>query len=383
MNRAAKVIANQPSRRLLNHLHTGLEHQAPVPYNFRGATRAFSGQGSRRLAPFQPLAFQRARQLATKTSMSKRPAAQSQRVDAPLTRFATFLVLSVTDNPNSLQTVRSTLGGLNDLIKNTAFRDNGTVFTCTAGIGSNIWDNLMNLPRPAELHPFPEIKGSAHTAISTPGDLFLHIRSDRRDLCFEFERQLLTILGDSVTVRDETSGFRYFDNRDLLGFVDGTANPVSPAISDSVLVTADQDAAAVAGSYVVVQKYVHDLPGWTKLPAEKQEAIMGRTKLENMELDDAESGQKSHKTLATIEDDSGVQHEIVRDNMPFGSPGSAEFGTYFIGYSRRLWVIEKMLERMFIGEPEGLHDRLLDFSRPLTGTTFFAPSASMLDSLGD
>jgi porphyrinogen peroxidase len=130
-----------------------------------------------------------------------------------------------------------------------------------------------------------------------------------------------------------------------------------------------------------VQKYVHDLKAWHALSAEQQEAIIGRTKLDNVELNDAASGQQSHKTLATIEDENGDEHDILRDNMPFGSPGSGEFGTYFIGYSRRLWVIERMLQRMFIGDPPGLHDRLLDFSKPLTGTTFFAPSASLLASL--
>jgi len=220
--------------------------------------------------------------------------------------------------------------------------------------------------------------------VSTPGDLLFHIRSERRDLCFEFEKQLLDLLGDSVKVVDTTVGFRYFDVRDLLGFVDGTANPVGQAVPASTLVTAEDDRNAVGGSYVVIQKYVHNMAAWKKLSTEAQEAIIGRSKLDNVELDDAEDGmQASHKTLATIEDEHGVEHDILRDNMPFGSPGSGEFGTYFIGYSRELWVIERMLQRMFIGNPPGLHDRLLDYSTPLTGCTFFVPSASFLSGLGD
>jgi putative iron-dependent peroxidase len=190
----------------------------------------------------------------------------------------------------------------------------------------------------------------------------------------------MDLLGDSVALVDETVGFRYFDVRDLLGFIDGTANPVGPAVADSVLI-AEEDASAVGGSYIVVQKYIHDIKRWNAMKTEEQEAIIGRTKLNNIELDDAESGQQSHKTLASIEDENGDEYSILRDNMPFGSPGSGEFGTYFIGYSRRLWVIERMLDRMFKGNPPGLHDRLLDFSKPLTGTTFFAPSASLLESL--
>ncbi|KAJ5084084.1 hypothetical protein NUU61_008663 [Penicillium alfredii] len=311
---------------------------------------------------------------------SQRVPIEPQRVDAPLTQSATFLVVSVTSNPDAIQTVRSTLAGLDSLAKNVSIRDLGAQFACTVGIGSDIWDSLTGLPRPAELHSFREVKGAKHTAVSTPGDLLFHIRSERRDLCFEFERQLMDLLGDAVTVVDATVGFRYFDVRDLLGFVDGTANPVGPAVPSSVLV-AEEDASASGGSYIVVQKYTHDLHAWKTLPVEQQEKIIGRTKLENVELDDAESGQRSHKTLNTIEDEAGNEHDILRDNMPFGSPGSAEFGTYFIGYTRRLWVIEKMLERMFVGDPPGLHDRLLDFSKPLTGTTFFAPSASLLASL--
>jgi len=313
--------------------------------------------------------------------MSRRVPIESQRVDAPLTQSATFLVLSVTDHPNAIRTIRSTLAGVDGLAKNVAVRDLNASFACTVGIGSGVWDNITGRPRPAELHPFAPVKGKAHTAVSTPGDLLFHIRSERRDLCFEFERQLMDLLGDSVKVVDETIGFRYFDVRDLLGFVDGTANPVGPAVPESILV-AEEDPSSAGGSYIVIQKYVHNLNAWRSLSTEQQEAIIGRTKLDNVELDDAaDDQQKSHKTLATIEDEKGEEHDILRDNMPFGSPGAGEFGTYFIGYSRRLWVIERMLQRMFIGNPPGLHDRILDFSTPLTGTTFFAPSASLLASL--
>jgi len=313
--------------------------------------------------------------------MSHRVHINSQSVDAPLTKSATFLVLSINEAPHAIDTIRSTLASVSDLAKNVAIRDLNASFSCTVGIGSDAWDRVTGLPRPAELHPFPTITGEVHTAVSTPGDLLFHIRAERRDLSFEFERQLMDRLGEAVRTVDETVGFRYFDDRDLLGFVDGTANPVGPAVKDSVLV-AEEDASAAGGSYVVIQKYLHDLTAWKALRAEQQEAIIGRTKLDNIELDDAaDDSQKAHKTLATVEDEDGNEHDILRDNMPFGSPGSGEFGTYFIGYSRHLWVIEKMMQRMFIGNPPGLHDRLLNYSKPLTGTTFFAPSANLLDSL--
>ena len=308
--------------------------------------------------------------------------AQPQAIDAPLTQCATFLVLNVNEGKDGVNAVRSALAGVSGLVKNVGFRDQSALLACTVGIGSDVWDRLTGLPRPSELHSFQAVQGKTHTAVSTPGDLLFHIRSLRRDINFEFERQLFDALGDSVKVVDETVGFRYFDARDLLGFVDGTANPTQPALTGATIITQDDDRSAVGGSYVVVQKYVHQLNAWRKLSTEQQETIIGRTKLDNMELDDVESDQqKAHKTLATIEDDQGTEHDILRDNMPFGSPGSGEFGTYFIGYSRKLWVIEKMLQRMYLGDPPGLHDRILDYSTPLTGTTFFAPSATVLESL--
>jgi porphyrinogen peroxidase len=234
--------------------------------------------------------------------------------------------------------------------------------------------------RPQQLRSFASIKGAVHAAPSTPGDLLFHIRSERPDLCFEFERILLDSLGSGVTVVDEVSGFRYFDARDLLGFVDGTANPAGFDLPASALV-GDEDADFAGGSYVVIQKYLHDLSAWAQIPTPLQEKIIGRTKIDNIEIDDDNAPRKSHKSLATIVDADGNEYDILRDNMPFGRPGQREFGTYFIGYSRYLWVIEKMLQRMYVGEPPGAYDRLLDFSTPQTGTTFFAPSRATLQTL--
>ncbi|XEU97592.1 hypothetical protein FSHL1_002878 [Fusarium sambucinum] len=316
--------------------------------------------------------------------MSMLNVASCQAVDAVLTRCATFLTFNAKPDASNLAIIRATLGSIGDLTKNVAIRDLRSNLTCTVGIGSDVWDRLTHAKRPKELHALPVMKGRVHSTVSTPADLLFHIRSDRRDLCFELERQVIDGFGSSVQLTDSTVGFRYFDARDLLGFVDGTANPVGPATMRSAIVTSETDEAAAGGSYVVVQNYLHDLVGWKKLKVDEQESIIGRTKVENMELDDAPEGkQAAHKTLTSITDDDGNEMDIVRDNMPFGSPASEEFGTYLIGYSSKLWVIEKMLERMFVGSPPGMHDRILDYSTPVTGSTFFAPSADMLDSLAD
>ena len=208
-----------------------------------------------------------------------------------------------------------------------------------------------------------------------------HIRAKRMDLCFELATQIMARIGDAVAPVDEVHGFRYFDDRDLLGFVDGTENPRGEAVIDAVLIGAE-DPAFAGGSYVIVQKYLHDLDGWNALPTEAQERIIGRTKLSDIELDDAVKPTSAHSALTTIEED-GKEIKILRDNMPFGRVAEGEFGTYFIGYSRSPRTIEQMLENMFVGRPPGNYDRLLDFSRAVTGSLFFVPSATFLEAVQD
>jgi putative iron-dependent peroxidase len=303
----------------------------------------------------------------------------AQSVDAPLSRSAIFLVVTVAGGPAALARICAVIGSLDDIVKTVGFRDLSARLSCIVGIGSDLWDRVHPGSRPRELKPFALITGPVHSAPSTPGDLIFHIRSERADLCFEFERILLGSLGASVAVADEVTGFRYFDVRDLLGFVDGTANPSGPDLARSALI-GDEQPEFAGGSYIVVQKYLHDLDAWGRVPTPLQEAIMGRTKIDNIEIDD-DAPRKSHKSLATIVDATGTELDILRDNMPFGRVGHGEFGTYFIGYSRYLWVIETMLQRMFVGDPPGEFDRLLDFSTPQTGTTFFAPARHLLETL--
>jgi len=188
-------------------------------------------------------------------------------------------------------------------------------------------------------------------------------------------------LGSAVSVADETHGFQYFDNRDLLGFVDGTENPTDQEATDAVCI-GDEDPAFAGGSYVIVQKYLHNIEGWNALSTEAQEHIIGRTKLGNADLDESVKPTSAHNALTVITDANGQEVKIVRANMPFGSFGHGEFGTYFIGYARSPQTIEQMLENMFVGRPPGNYDRLLDFSRAVTGTLFFAPALSLLESIG-
>jgi putative iron-dependent peroxidase len=302
-----------------------------------------------------------------------------QGVVGPLTRAAIFLVLCIRPEENAYTAVRSFCADLAGLVRAVEFRDIEGWLTCVIGFGSDAWDKLFGSQRPAELHPFQEIRSGGRHAVSTPGDILFHIRAKRIDLCFELATQIMESIGDAVTVADEVQGFRYFEDRDVIGFVDGTENPRGDAAREAAVV-GDEDPAFEGGSYVIVQKYLHNMKAWNALPVEAQERIIGRKKLSDIELSDAEKPESAHSALTVIEE-NGKELKILRDNMPFGRPGHGEFGTYFIGYSRTPRITETMLQNMFVGRPPGNYDRLLDFSRPVTGGLFFAPSATFLDNI--
>jgi putative iron-dependent peroxidase len=304
-----------------------------------------------------------------------------QPVLAPLTRAAIFLVVCIKPDRESYATVRSFCGDLAGLIRAVEFRDIDAGLTCVAAFGSDAWDKLFGRPRPAELHPFREIRSGGRHAVSTPGDILFHVRARRMDICFELVTQIMERLGEAVSGVDEVHGFRYFEDRDLIGFVDGTENPRGTVALEAALV-GDEDAPFADGSYVIVQKYLHDMKSWNALSTEAQERIIGRKKLSDIELDDSVKPASAHSALTVIVED-GKEVKILRDNMPFGRPGHGEFGTYFIGYSRTPRITELMLENMFVGRPPGNYDRLLDFSRAITGSLFFAPSATFLENLGE
>jgi porphyrinogen peroxidase len=299
---------------------------------------------------------------------------------APLTASAIFLILTI--NPGGEAACLDFMADWSGLKRSVGFRAPGDDLGCVLGIGSQAWDRLFSGPRPAELHPFRSLAGAVHRAPATPGDLLFHLRHDRMDLCFEFASQAMTRLAGAVTVVDETHGFRFFDERDLLGFVDGTENPEGRAAASAALV-GDADPAFAGGSYVIVQKYLHDMDSWNALSTEEQERVIGRSKLADIEMPDDVKPANSHVALNTIEEPDGTQRQILRANMPFGDLSRGEFGTYYIAYAATPSVTEQMLANMFIGNPPGNTDRILDFSTAVTGTLFFTPSADFLDDPPD
>jgi putative iron-dependent peroxidase len=306
---------------------------------------------------------------------------EPQAVSVQVTPSAIFIVATVNPDPASRETVRAWCADIAALVRAVGKRVPAGGLSCVCGFGSAAWDALFGAPRPAGLHPFREFGSGERLAVATPGDILLHIRANQMDLCFELTAQLMGRLSTAVTTVDEIHGFRNFDQRAMIGFVDGTENPTgNEAVRFTVV--GEEDPEFAGGSYVLTQKYLHDMTGWNTLSVETQERIIGRTKLSDIELDAAVKPTSSHSSLTTLVE-NGEEVKILRDNMPFGRPGFGEFGTFFIGYARSPAPIEQMLENMFVGRPPGNYDRLLDFSRAVTGGLFFVPSATLLEALAD
>src|ERR1700759_90028 len=233
--------------------------------------------------------------------MDQASPAVSQAVTAPLSRAAIFLVMTIAPGSQSRAAARGLCADLSGLVRTVGFRDVEAGLSCIMGIGSDAWDRIIGAPRPKELHPFREFHSGPRHGPATPGDVLFHIRSKRMDLCFELAILIAGNLRDAAVTVDEVHGFKYFDDRDLMGFVDGTENPQGQLAADSVFIGAE-DPHFARGSYVIVQKYLHDLTAWKALWTEKQELVSGRRKLSDVELDDATKPTCAHSALPVIEE---------------------------------------------------------------------------------
>jgi putative iron-dependent peroxidase len=295
-------------------------------------------------------------------------------------RSALFLTLTVGAGEADAARVREVCASIPALVRSVGHRDEPAGLSCVVGLGAEAWERLApGRGRPAQLHPFPALADGPRVAPSTPGDLLLHIRAERADFCHELARLIAVKLAGAATVVDETHGFAYMDSRDLTGFVDGTENPTGDE-RVAFTIVGDEDPDHAGGSYVTTQRYVTDFAKWSGVSTEVQEAAIGRTKADDIELDDASCPPSAHKERAKVVRD-GAEQKILRHNRAYGT--TAESGTYFIAYARDLSVTEEMLRRMFVADAAGTYDKLLDFTRAVTGTNFFAPARDVLETLGD
>ncbi|PQA93648.1 peroxidase [Chryseobacterium shigense] len=290
-----------------------------------------------------------------------------------------FMVWKLNDHPELKDTFRQLCALVLNLNNSVANRFPDSRASGVMGIGCEGWKKLeLPTPMPKELVNFEEIKGGKHTAVSTPGDLHFHLRADNKSLIFDMAIEISRLLSPVAESILEISGFKYWDARSILGFVDGAENPHGED-RDYFAKIGEEDLQYKGGSYLFVQKYLHNMDAWKGLSTEEQEKVIGRSKENDIEMSDAVKPSNSHIALANIEGENGEELKIVRDNMPFGRPSSNEFGTYFIAYSSTFSTTKKMLTNMFVGDPVGNYDRILDFSTAMTGTLFFVPTRNMLD----
>jgi len=295
---------------------------------------------------------------------------------------AIFMVFGLLEKENTVDTVKELCNRFPVIIRSIRNRFPEQEISGVMGFGAKAWSVLFpEQAYPEELAPFEEIKGEKHTAVSTPGDLFFHIRSKKPDTCYEIAQLISNTIQDVTIAIDEVHGFRYFDGRAIIGFVDGTENPDFE--TDKYAMIGDDKPDFKGGSYAFVQKYIHDMNLWNSLSTEEQEKVVGRRKYDDWELSDEEKPENAHNAVTNIEDEEGNELKIVRANMPFANPAKREFGTYFIGYASTFSTTRRMLENMFIGDPIGNYDKLLDFSTPVTGTLFFVPSFDLLENLSE
>jgi putative iron-dependent peroxidase len=288
--------------------------------------------------------------------------------------FGIFITALVTARPDAAAIIRRTAARLHQMTAETAARVGEPALCAAIGFGAGIWSSLFGEARPAELAPFPAMAQGARQAPATPADLFIHIHSGRHDANFVLARAVMGALGDAVRVVEEVHGFKYLGGRDLTGFVDGTENPKGDE-RPGVALVGDEDAAFAAGSYVSIQRYVHKLAPWEALPVHAQEQAVGRTKEDDEELEDDAKPASAHISRVVIEED-GEELEVLRHSLPYGT--TAEHGLYFVAYCSTPVTFRKMLERMVMADGDGAYDRLLDFTTPVTGASFFVPSVEFL-----
>lgn len=288
-------------------------------------------------------------------------------------RFARFLVIRC--NYLTPDAIKAALREFVLTQRRLQGQDPAAALTTAVAFGGRLWQELQGR-LPAGWHELEPLQGK-FTMPAASADLFVHIHSERFDLCYELAQVLMARLAGQVEVLEECAGFRYLDSRDLTGFIDGTENPQTPEErAEAALLV---DAAFAGGSFVFAQRYVHHLDKWHRLGVDAQEQVIGRSKLESIELDEDVMPENSHVSRNVIEED-GEELAILRHSLPYGDAGS-EHGLFFLAYTRDLSIIDRMLARMFGTTEDGISDRLLNFVTPLGGAYFFAPSEEMLSAV--
>ena len=250
------------------------------------------------------------------------------------------------------------------------------VLGLTIAFGSEAWQSFGHADEGGELKPFRTLGNGL--APATQRDVMIHIQAMRQDVTFALAAAVLAAFGDSIRVQSETHGLRLLENRGTDGFVDGTENPQGDDNVRQVAVIAEGRADA-GGSYVLLQKYRHDLNKWNRYSVAEQEADVGRSKADNEEFSREVRLPDSHLGRVNLKE-NGATMEIVRRSLPYGTV-SGDNGLMFISYCRTLHNIEAQLLSMY-GESDGQTDRLLaHLTTAVSGAYYYAPSLARLQNL--
>lgn len=317
-----------------------------------------------------------------KITMTINPA-KSQDVWQDIGEHVQFTVLKLTrtDQDAAQEAIQEFADRSQAIIRSLRIRDTNrhenSRLKVSFGISNAAWDYLFpNKPKPAELVTYETLSSPKYTMPATEGDLFFHIRASNEAVVYEAQTQFMRFLKDITTVIDETKGFRYFEGRAIIGFIDGTE---APAVEDAApyAIVGDEDPNFINGSYAFAQKWQHNMDFWHHLKTEEQEKAVGREKFSDIELDDDAKYHNAHNVASKFEKD-GEEQKIIRMNVPFSNPASDQTGTYFMGYSRHWSVTKGMLENMLAQS-----DFLLSFSEILSGQLFFIPSRDTLAQIAD
>jgi putative iron-dependent peroxidase len=250
---------------------------------------------------------------------------------------------------SALREPRTTMGGVN----------------LVTGFRPELWREVAPDDAPPEIEGFNEdlIGIDGFVMPATQHDAVLWLSGSAYDVVFDIARQAIGELGDLASLGDETSSWPYRHDRDLTGFIDGTENPSLIDAPEFALIP--DGGAGAGGTILLLQKWVHDAPAWEALPVAEQERVMGRAKLDSVELENKASD--SH-VASTDQDRFG---KIFRRNMPFGTV--TNHGTVFVGFSAEQRRLSEMLESM-AGLAGGARDALTRYTRPTTGAYYFVPS---------
>lgn len=254
---------------------------------------------------------------------------------------------------SSLREPRTTIGGVN----------------LVAGFRPELWRSIVPDRTPADVHGFnEEIRGMEGFVMpATQHDAVLWLSGSAYDVIFDVAHQAIETVRNLATVAEETSSWAYRHDRDLTGFIDGSENPSLIDAAEVALIPAGQP--GEAGTILLLQKWKHDTPAWEALGVDRQELVMGRTKLDSVELKDKPAD--SH-VASTDQDRCG---KIFRRNMPYGTV--TNHGTMFVGFSADQQRLVQMLNGM-AGLRNGVRDALTRFTQPLTGAYYFIPSTESL-----